>query len=192
MGTLICRVELNKNDGLILKVENKDGNITQTAVLNGESITITSKGDSETSTITQKPDSIAIDCKTFTLKAETITCESTKDTEHKSGAKFDIDSTGKLTMKSNADITCQTDTSKMNIKAMDISAEATNKAEIKGLEVLTDGTTKNTVKSALELKLEGLTAEMKGTATAKVEGGGMLDLKSDGIAKLKGSLTTVG
>ncbi len=67
MGTLVCRVELDKEKGLVFTVENKDGSITQTAVLDGESITLTNKGKDDVSSITQKPDSIAIKCKSFTL-----------------------------------------------------------------------------------------------------------------------------
>ena len=107
MGTLVCRVELDKQKGLILTVENKEGKITQTAVLDGESITITSKGEKETSTITQKPDSIAIKCKDFTLESETITCKSTKDTLHKSEQKFDLQSTKDMTMQSEAKYTAK-------------------------------------------------------------------------------------
>ena len=105
MGTLVCRVELNEELGLILTVENKEGKITQTAVLDGESITITSKGEKETSTITQKPDSIAIKCKDFTLESETITCKSSKDTLHQSEQKFDVQSTKDMTLKSSAKYT---------------------------------------------------------------------------------------
>ena len=75
MGALVCRIELNKSDGVVITVEDPNADVTQTVVLNGDSITITSAG-SNTSTIVQKPDSIEMTCKTFTLDAETITCTS--------------------------------------------------------------------------------------------------------------------
>ncbi len=75
MGSLVCRIELNKTDGITITVEDADADITQTVVLDGSSITITSTG-AETSTIVQKPDSIEMTCKTFKLDAATIQCTS--------------------------------------------------------------------------------------------------------------------
>ena len=131
MGTLVCRVELDKQKGLILTVENKEGKITQTAVLDGESITITSKGEKETSTITQKPESIAIKCKDFTLESETITCKSTKDTLHKSEQKFDLQSTKDMTMQSEAKYTAKA-AQDVAISGQKIAVSAQDKAEISG------------------------------------------------------------
>jgi len=128
MGTLVCRVELDKQKGLILTVENKEGKITQTAVLDGESITLTSKGEKETSTITQKPDSITIKCKDFTLESETITCKSTKDTLHKSEQKFDLQSTKDMTLKSSAKYTADA-TGDVSVSGKKVAVSAQDKAE---------------------------------------------------------------
>lgn len=123
MGTLVCRIELNKNTGITITVENPDGKITQTAVLNGESITIKSAGETDTSTITQTPDSITIKCKTFKLETETTTCTSTMAT--KVSAKTDVtvnaDKNIALTATSNLEGTGSQLVLKGNAKA-DISA----------------------------------------------------------------------
>jgi hypothetical protein len=181
MGTLVCRVELNKDKGLILTVENKEGKITQTAVLDGKSITITSKGEEETSTITQKPDSIAIKCKNFTLESETITCTSTKDTLHKSEQKFDVQSTKDMTLKSSAKYTADA-TGDLSLSGKKVAASAQDKAEISGMNVTVNGKSKTEVKG-MTLTLSGTTkAEMKALS---------VDLSADGMMKVKGAMTTV-
>ena len=77
MGTLVCTVELDKEKGVTVKVENADDQITQTVVMDGTSITITVKGSEETSTYVQKQDSVIITCKDFTVDATgTLTLKS--------------------------------------------------------------------------------------------------------------------
>jgi hypothetical protein len=61
--TLFCRIELNKQKGIIISVENEQGQTVQTAELDGSSITLTCKGSSATSTIVQTPESVAIKCR---------------------------------------------------------------------------------------------------------------------------------
>jgi hypothetical protein len=161
MGALVCRVELNKEKGLILTVENKDGKITQTAVLDGDVITITCKGNGEekTSTITQKPESIEIKCKEFTLDADTITCTSKEDSTYES-------------------------------KGANVTVSAKSKAELKGMNTTIDGSTKTEVKG-MDLKLSGTTkAEMDGLKV-KISSNTMLDLEATGIVNLKGQMANV-
>jgi len=186
MGTLICRVELNKTKGLILTVENKDDKITQTAVLDGKSITIKSKGQDDTSTITQKPDSIAIVCKTFTLESETITCKSTKDTSFNSEDTFDIKSSKDMTLDSQAKLTGKA-LKDVDVSGNNISIAATSNAELTGLNTKVDGTSKTDV-TAATLKLAGsVKADLEGGMT-KVSSKGMLDVESTGITTVKGSM----
>ena len=190
MSTLVCRIELDKNQGIILTVENEEGQITQTAVMNGESITFTSEGANDKSTITQKPDSVVIKCKDFTLESDTITCKSTKDTLHSSEGKFDIKSTKDMTLTSTAKLT-EDATSDISIKGMKVSVSADDKAEISGLDTA--------VNAKLKMEMGGTTLAIKGEAQAEMEGGasvkvsskGMLNLESTGITTLKGSMTNI-
>ena len=197
MGTLVCRVELDKEKGLIFTVENKDGKITQTAVLDGEAITITCKGDDETSTITQKPESIEIKCKEFTLDATKITCKSKEDSTYESKGTMDIKSTKDMTLNSSAKLTGSA-TSNAELSGANVTVSADSNAELKGMNTTIDGTTKTEVKG-LELKLSGTTkAEMDGLKVA-ISSNTVLDLKATGIvnvdgqmANVKGTLTKVG
>ncbi len=166
MGTLVCRVELDKEKGIILTVENGDDSITQTVVMDGTSITTTVQGSADTSSITQKQESIAMNCKTFTLDAETITCKSTMETSHESGQDFELQSGANLNVASVQDAT---------YKALNTAIESTVKTEVKGVT----------------LKLEGsASAELVG-ASVKLDSKGMLDLLSAGIATLKGSVVNI-
>lgn len=65
-------IQLSHESGLTLSLEDKDAGSEQKIVFNGESMTHTCKGSDGTSMIVQKPDSIAIDCKEFSVKSETV------------------------------------------------------------------------------------------------------------------------
>lgn len=140
MGTLICRVELSKHQGIILTVENKDDQITQTIVMDGTAITTTVKGSDETSTITQIQDSVAIKCKTFTLDAETITTTSTKQTRHKSGEKIEILCDKDIQVSATAEA---------KYKAKKTLIESTAAAEVKAPNLKLTGEAVTEVKGAL-------------------------------------------
>jgi hypothetical protein len=152
MGTLVCRIELHKTRGIILTVENPTAQITQTIVMNGESITTTSKGMVDTSTIIQKPDSISIKCKNFNLETENTNCTSTI----------------KTLLKSNL-------TTEMT--ALNTSIASTAKTEMKGAQVLIDGTVNTEMKGGAIVKIssngllnaEGQLTTVKGQITS-IEG----------------------
>ncbi len=117
MGALLCRVELNKIGGITITVDNKDGEIIHTIVLSSDAITTTSKRSDATSTITQTPDKITMDCKTFELTAETITCSSSKSTSLSSGSEFSIKSDSSFALEA---------ATAADIKAKEIGADGTN------------------------------------------------------------------
>jgi hypothetical protein len=166
MGTLVCRVELDKTKGIVLTVENAEGNITQTVVMDGTKITTSVKGSSETSTIIQKEDSIHIDCKTFTLNAESITCKSTGETRHESGQDFAIKSTKNV----NVAATCDA-----KYTAINTTLESTAESKVNGMT----------------LKLSGTASAELGGATIKLDAKGLMDLISNGIVTLKGTIVNI-
>ncbi len=166
METLVCRIELDKEKGIILTVENDDDSIVQTIVMDGTSIKSKVEGSKDSSSITQTQEGVFMQCSTFVLDAETITCKSKKATQLQSGLNFDI--------KSKADI----------------SVEASKKAVLKAMDVSINGTVNTEVK-AVKLSMEGsASAELK-AASIKLESKGMLDLISNGLATLKGSLVNI-
>lgn len=166
MGTLVCRVELNKQQGLILTVENGDDDIVQTIVMDGTSITSTVEGAAETSVITQDQECISIQCKNFKIDAETVTCKSAGKTDFSSGEDFEIASQANLKVKATMDA---------DYEAMNATFKAQTNTEVKGLNV----------------KLIGDAAADFTAPMAKVDATGMLDLSAGGIANVKGSVVNI-
>lgn len=188
MPTLACRIELNKQNGITVTVENKEGKITQTVVLDGTSITIQCAGDQDTSSITQKCDSITVKCRNFTVDAETITCKSTKDTLHTSSQKYTVKSDQAMELKSGAGLTCQAAAEAM-IKGQSLTGSADNAAKISGTSVSLSGTQKVEASGA-QLSLSGTTkAEMSGMAV-DISAQGKMDVSGQ-LTTLKGSMTNV-
>lgn len=186
---LLCRIELNKETGITITVDNKDGKILQTAVMDGTQIVFTVKGDQETSTITQKQDLVEIRCKTFDLEAETVKVKSTKDSDYTAEGKMNQTITGDLTVMSKAKVN-QTATQDFKVKGMKVEITADTDLKAKGLNVTQEATTK--------MEISGLTVEIKantelklaGTATAKLSGA---LCEVDGkLTKVNGQLVKIG
>jgi hypothetical protein len=193
MGKLVCTVELDKEKGVTVKVENADDQITQTVVMDGTSITITVKGSEETSTIVQKQDSVTITCKDFTVDATgTLTLKSAKASSWASQDTLTVESTKDMTLNSSAKFT-QSSTSDAKLSSSaNMTVEATSKLDLKGMQT-------SLAASGGENKVEGLTLKMSGqtqaelaSAMIKVAAQGKLGLESSGMAELKGAMTTVG
>lgn len=193
MGKLVCTVELDKDKGVTVKVENPDAQITQTVVMDGDSITIKVQGSSETSTIVQKDDSVTITCKDFTVDATgTLTLKSQQASSWKSQNTMALESTQDMTFTSNAKLT-QSATSDAKLSSnTKVGVEAGTQLELKGMQA-------SMAASGGEAKVEGLTLKMSGqtqaelsSAMTKVAAQGKLGLESSGLAELKGAMTTVG
>jgi hypothetical protein len=192
MGKLVCTVELDKEKGVTVKVENADDQITQTVVMDGTSITITVKGSSETSTIVQKDDSIVMTCKDFTVDATgTLTLKSAKASSWASQDTLTVESTKDMTFTSSAKLTqSATQDAKLSSNAK-VAVEAATNLDLKGMQT-------TLIASGGENKIEGLTLKMAGKTQAelaaamiKVAAQGQLGLESSGMAELKGAMTTV-
>ena len=193
MGKLVCTVEMDKEKGITVKVENADGKITQTVVMDGTSITLKVAGSKETSTIVQKEDSVTVTCKDFTVDATgTLTLKSQKASSWTSQDTLALESTQDMTFTSKAKLTqSATQDAKLSSNA-NVAIEATSKLDMKGMQT-------SLVASAGDNKLEGVNLKMSGQAQAelaapmtKVSAQAKLGLESSGMAELKGSMTTVG
>lgn len=184
MTTLTCRIELKKEKGIILTVENDEGEVTQTVEMDGTVITTTCKGKSEeeTSVITQKTDGIDIKCKAFQLTAETVTIKSSKDTLVESEQKIDVKSTQEMTLDSQAELTAKA-AGNLSMSGDNVSASATSKAEIKGMD--TD------VNATQNLKASGGMVELSGTTKVEIKGAPVIKVASSGTLNLEGQATTL-
>lgn len=188
---LVCRIKLSKTDGVTLEVENAEGKITQTILMDGTSIITTVKGEEDTSKITQIAGQIKIEAKAFVLEAETITCKSTKASSLKSEDTFTLESTKDMTITSQAKLKAEA-TQDISLKSTSakVDVEATQDATLKGLNVVVQGTAGATLKGA-QTKVEGsATTDVKGPAV-KVVADAKLDLEG-ALLELKGQMSTVG
>ena len=193
MGKLVCTVELDKEKGVTVKVENADDQITQTVVMDGTSITLKVQGNEETSTVVQKQDSVTITCKDFTVDATgTLTLKSAKASSWASQDILKVESTKDMTFTSSAKLTqSASQDAKLSSNAK-VAIEAATNLDLKGMQTSFTAT-------GGDNKIEGVNLKMAGKAQAelaapmiKVAAQGKLGLESSGMADLKGSMTTVG
>lgn len=94
-------VRLNIDEGVLVALEDKASKMTQTLSLDGKQMTQQCKNESDTSTIVQKPDSIAINCKNFTVSSEKVVFEAKDAISLKASSKVSVetpitDVTGKI------------------------------------------------------------------------------------------------
>lgn len=190
MATLICTIEMDKEKGLTLKVEDPDGKSSQTVTIDGKAITLEVKNNSDTSTIVQKPDSVTITCKNFNVDAETLRLRSKKDSEWRSGAELKLESSKDMSLTSNAKLTQKAGAGATLSSNANIQLKASAKLELEGQL--------SQLEAKSELKLEGAILKMSGTAQAelaapliKVAATTHLGLESSGLTELKGTTTNV-
>jgi hypothetical protein len=182
MGSLVCRVELHKKNGIIITVENDDDSIRQTMVLDGSTITTTCEGD-ETSVITQTPDSITIKCKDFILDADTINCKSAGSTVHKSGDTFEATSSKAMALNAGTDLAADAGTGMKLTAGKDIEA-ATSSGDVKISGMNTS------MEAKIKAGIDSKTLELKGSIKAKMEGG-LVDVTGTKTNVEGSALTTI-
>ena len=181
MGKLACRIELNKQNGITVTVENEEGGITQTLVMDGDAITITCAGQEQVSTITQTSDSISITCKTFTVEAERITCHSTGETILKSDEECTVRSAGTMTFDSETDLIAKA-AAKAQVSGQAVEVAAKEALNLTGATVEVSGKE--------EVEVSGAKLGLTGVSLAKLHGGS-LKINADGKLDLGGWLTTI-
>lgn len=177
---LECRVELNKKDGIIITVIDSDNKLSQEIKMDGKQLVTTVKKDSDTSTITQKPDSIAIECKKFSLIADEIKCQSKQKMDLISDGKLSLEAKDKIAVKGSQDINMQA-TNNLELKALAIKANADTEVKVKGTQVKVEGDM---------LDVKGQKVTVKGDLQTEI-GGMMVTVKADTLMSVEGLSTTV-
>lgn len=181
MAKLKCTVELDKTNGVTVTVQNDDDSITQTFHLDGTQIQTIVKGSDNTSTITQKQDSVKVECKDFTVQAETITCKSTKATLHQSDDTFDIKAAKDLTEHSDAKVVLNA-TGDATVDGANVKVTATTDCKLNGTNV------KAVATAAAELT--GANTKVDGSAQCDVHGA-KSSLKADSMCEVGGAMTKI-
>jgi hypothetical protein len=192
----VCKVELDQTKGLTLTVINADGNITQTTTFDGTTMTHTCKGADATSTITQNSTDIIIACTNFTVNADTISCNSTKNTTHTAEGTFGIDSAKDASINSSADLTVSA-TTKLTMTCADFSVTGDSTAKVTSATTTINGDKKASVTGASlaltatsDANLKGATVKAAADTTMNVEG--LTTTVKGTTTNIQGSLITLG
>lgn len=157
----------------------------QIVVENNQTITVgADKKDPGDRTTTIKNDdklSVGNDLATTITGKETRTVDKDRVTTLKANDQTDV--TSKYTLKAGDQITLEVGQAKIVMKS-------DGTIEMTGMQIKIKGNSKVEI-DGTQTAITGQQLDVKGTKTA-VEGSGMLDLASSGIASLKGSLTKIG
>lgn len=192
MAKLVCTIEMDKTNGITVKVEDPEGQITQVMTMDSKSITLKMQDQSNTSTIVQKADNITVTVKDFVVSAETISMTSSKDSSWTSQQKLTLESTQDMTFTSSAKLTqSATQDAKLSSSA-NVNVEATSNLTLKGMQATLQATGGEAKVDGLTLKLNGQTQAEMAAPMATVTAQGKLSLESSGLTEVKGSMTNVG
>jgi len=195
MAKLVCTIELDKEKGITVKVNDAQGQLTQTVTMDGKSITLEVKSSSDTSTIVQKPDSVTVTCKDFKVDASgTITLLSQQASKWTSQQTLKLESTQDMTLTSSAkltqtatqDVAISSSTGKVSVKA------SASKVELEAMQASMKATAGKAAVSGIQLELEGTAKADLKAPMITVDASAKLGLQSSGLADLKGSITNVG
>jgi hypothetical protein len=83
MSAKICKIELSKENGITVQVQN--GAVTQTITLDGDKITMEVQGTLGVSTIVQDGNSVKVTCNEFVVDSQTIKCTGSMSADIESG-----------------------------------------------------------------------------------------------------------
>jgi len=180
MAKLVCILEMSKERGVTITVENAEGKIVQTITMNGTSLVMKVKDENnkdEGTSLTQTAEKVTISCKDFEVIARnSITCTATKTATHES-------KDGDTTIKSGAKLVQQA-TGDVKVSGANVAIAADSAATLKGTTVEASGTQSLKLKGTAQAALEGAQVSVKADA--------QLSLESSGMAALKGKMMTIG
>ena len=84
-------VQLSQESGILIKMEDKNANITHTSHYGNTSLTHTTKGDAGTSIVEQKPDSLFLNADNVTIKCEDFLVDAARIGTMKAASKVVMD-----------------------------------------------------------------------------------------------------
>lgn len=177
MAKLVCTLEMSKERGVTITVEDVDGKVVQTLTMNGTSLVMKVKGEQEETSMTQTTEKVTISCKDFEVIARnSIVCTAAKSATHESrDGDTTIKSGARLLQKAQGDI---------KASGANVEVEAQSATKLKGTTVEVSGVQSLKLKGTAQAELQGAQVAVKADA--------QLSLESSGMASFKGSMTTIG
>ena len=197
-STLVSTIRLDKSAGGSVTIRNDEANITQSIRLNGSSLVLDVEGSQAKSTITQTQTGVTIQCNTFLLDADTITCKSRSTSVHQSQSTMSLTSDSDMRLTSHKNLAAQASSSlTADAPSIKLSADrdltatgggATFKAATSTASVQA---TNVNISGASQVKATGTMISLSAAATLKCETSGMNSIKG-GIISVGGGLIKIG
>lgn len=217
MTTLYCSIELNKEQGVTVKVADDQGKIVQTIKLDGTklelqvaskeatstvvqkdaSIVTTIKKGPDTSTVHQDPTDVRVTCKKFSVDAEDVSIKTTKDTSVAADGKVSVSAKKDLglstsaagTFKASRDLSLKAGSALKNSGGRQFSASAP--------QVSIKAKAKATMDGGAQLALSAAKLSAKGKAQLEASApltnlGKMMTTVKGQIVKVQGTLVKLG
>lgn len=185
MAKLVCTLEISKESGVTITVENAEHGVTQTLRMDGTALQLEVAGGEDKSTFTQTAGAIKIECKDFSVVARnSIACTSEQGpTVHKAqqGAFDIVAERGDLSFTSGASVRANADED-LEIAAANVKASARTGARWEAPQTSISGQTV-TVEGSANLGLSGAQVAVKADA--------QLSAESSGMATVGGNMTTI-
>lgn len=190
-STLISTIRLDKNAGGSVVIRNDEDNVTQTISMNGTSLMLKVEGSQDTSTITQTQSGVTIQCKTFLLDAETITCKSKSTSEYQSQSTMALTSTQDMHLSSHANLAAQAASSLTGeAPTVKLTADRDFSALAPGVSYKASAATA-TVQAA-NIKLTGSSQLKAQAAMIALSAAATLKSEAGGVNSIKGAIISVG
>lgn len=213
----VCFIEIDKERGVVVSLLDEAGKLTQSIEMDGGRITIrmespdatsqvsqtdasivsTVEKGAQKSTMRQAADSIALECKSFTLDAETVQVRSEKDTAVEAGGGISVRAKGDLDLSTQSAARCQAS------RSVEIAAE--EKLDLKGGAKATlaaqtteiTGSAKSVVQSQALLQMKAAKVDLKGDAQLDASApvtnvGHSLTTVRGTLVKVEGALVKLG
>lgn len=203
--TFVCSVEVSKTKGFTFKLQNDSGKITQTVTLDGttlvlkvagekststytqtcEQVELKIVGENDTSTVTQTASAVSVNCKSFSVDAETVSVKSSKTTQHEASETLTIKSTKDMSVTSSAKLSL-TSTEDMSLtSSAKLSQVATGDASLKGNSTTLEANLKLAGKGGLDVALSATKLSVNGEA--KIDINSPMTTLGDTLTTVKGT-----
>lgn len=207
--SLLCSIELDREQGVTVRVTDDKGAVTQIIHLDGTNLSLEVKSKNSSSRIEQKdamikffvekgankssyiqtPESFEVSCKNFKLDADTIHIESSAKTDIKAGNDLTISSKGDLELSSQGQMGLST---KGNLSASSsriLSLKGGSKASLSAPQVDAKGTAKMALSSGTLLQMKATKVDIK--AQAQLTAGAPITNLGQNMTSVKGQLIKV-
>jgi len=190
-STLVSTIRLDKNAGGSVVIRNDEDGITQSIRMNGTSLVLEVEDAQNKSTITQTAGEVKIQCKTFLLDAETITCKSSSTSQYESSSTMTLTSERDMRLTSQANLSARAENS--------LTGQATSVKFTGQSDFTATGPGASFKAAASTATAQGAIVKLSGSSQIKAQGAmialsaaATLKAEAAGLHSIKGAILSVG